>query len=93
MDRVTGIKEFARPETKKHLKRFLGMINFYHRFVPHAAALLAPLHDLAAADDPPRSTKVAWTPETDAAFRPTQPRPLLLTPPRSPTQSGMHSSA
>lgn len=68
MDRVTAIKEFARPETKKHLKRFLGMINFYHRFIPHAAALLAPLHDLAAADDPPRSTKVAWTPETDAAF-------------------------
>lgn len=62
MDRVTAIKEFARPETKKHLKRFLGMINFYHRFIPHAAALLAPLHDLAAADDPPRSTKVAWTP-------------------------------
>ena len=67
-DRVTAIREFARPETKKHLKRFLGMINFYHRFIPHAAALLAPLHDLAAADDQPKSSTVAWTPETDAAF-------------------------
>lgn len=67
--RVTAIRDFPRPETKKHLKRFLGMVNFYHRFIPHAAALLAPLHDLAApAHDPPGRTSVTWTADADAAF-------------------------
>ena len=65
-DRVSAIKNFDRPESKKSLKKFLGMINFYHRFIPHAAALLAPLHGLTASDD--RAASVTWTPEADAAF-------------------------
>ena len=68
-DRVTAIRDFQRPETKKQLKRFLGLVNFYHRFVPHAAELLAPLHDLAApAHDPPGKKSVTWTADADAAF-------------------------
>ena len=47
-DRVTTIRDFQRPETKKQLKRFLGLINFYRRFVPQTAALLAPSYPSSA---------------------------------------------
>ena len=68
-EKVTAIREYKRPETKKDLKRFLGMVNFYHRFIPHAAALLAPLHALTVtAHDSSRSATVTWTPEAENAF-------------------------
>lgn len=44
-DRVTAIREFERPTTVKQLRRFLGMINFYRRFIPHAAEQQATLND------------------------------------------------
>ena len=77
-DRVAAINDFPLPETKKQLKRFLGMVNFYHRFIPQAAALLAPLHSLAAPEhDPPRRATVTWTAEAEAAF--TQAKTALAT--------------
>ena len=44
--RVTAIKEFPRPTKIKELQAFLGVINFYHRFVPAAAQLLLPLYNV-----------------------------------------------
>ena len=41
-DRVDAIN---RPMDKKRRQAFLGMLNFYHRFVPNAANLLHPLHN------------------------------------------------
>ena len=40
------IKEFTRPSTVKGLQEFLGMVNFYRRFVPSAAHILQPLYKL-----------------------------------------------
>ena len=38
----------TRPTTKVELQRFLGCVNFFHRFLPGVAAVLAPLHALAS---------------------------------------------
>lgn len=43
-DRINIIKDFPEPTTLKQLQRFLGMINYYHRFVPNFAEILSPLH-------------------------------------------------
>ena len=43
--KVTTIREFPQPTTIVSLQRFLGMFNFYRRFVPDAARILAPLYD------------------------------------------------
>ena len=43
------------------------MINYYHRFVPHLAAVLAPLHGLTASAKTPK-TPLSWTPDLDKAF-------------------------
>lgn len=44
--KVEAIQSFPTPKTVKELRRFLGMINFYRRFIPQAAQLQAPLHKL-----------------------------------------------
>lgn len=45
-ERVEVIRNFERPKTLKQLQRFIGMINFYHRFIPRFATCLIPLHQL-----------------------------------------------
>ena len=42
-DKIKAILEFKEPETIQKLRRFLGMINFYRRFIPAAATIQAPL--------------------------------------------------
>ena len=47
--KVADIRNFPQPTSQRQLRKFLGMVIFYHRFIPHAAQVLAPLHDLAHA--------------------------------------------
>ena len=42
--RVDDLKKFPSPISKLGLQRFLGMLNYYRRFVPGLARVLAPLH-------------------------------------------------
>jgi cleavage and polyadenylation specificity factor subunit 1 len=42
---VKAIKDYNPPKTIKQLRRFLGILNFYHRFLPKAAEHQAPLDD------------------------------------------------
>uniref|UniRef100_A0A674MCK3 Gypsy retrotransposon integrase-like protein 1 n=1 Tax=Takifugu rubripes TaxID=31033 RepID=A0A674MCK3_TAKRU len=44
-EKVEAIASFPRPVTVKALQEFLGMVNFYHRFLPRAADLMRPLYD------------------------------------------------
>jgi hypothetical protein len=41
--RVQAIAEFPRPVTVRQLQAFLGLLNFYRRFLPAAARLILPL--------------------------------------------------
>ena len=41
--RVEAVRSFPAPDSKRSLQRFLGLINFYRRFVPGLAAMLHPL--------------------------------------------------
>ncbi|CAI2734035.1 unnamed protein product [Schistosoma spindalis] len=45
-DKVRAIKEYNVPSSIKELKAFLGLVNFYRRFIPHVAERLRPLTDL-----------------------------------------------
>ncbi|KAJ8724718.1 hypothetical protein PYW07_015676 [Mythimna separata] len=46
LSKVEAVKNFPAPKTVRELRRFLGMLNFYRRFIPQAAALQAPLNAL-----------------------------------------------
>ena len=50
-DRVQAIRDYPQPRTAKSLKEYLGLLNFYRRFVPHAAATLLPLYELVSLKD------------------------------------------
>lgn len=45
-EKVEAIKNFPQPKTVKELRRFLGMLNFYRRFIHNAAQHQAPLNAL-----------------------------------------------
>ncbi|KAH9579146.1 hypothetical protein MS3_00000752 [Schistosoma haematobium] len=45
-DKVRVIREYNVPSSLKELKAFLGLVNFYRRFIPHAAERLRPSTDL-----------------------------------------------
>ncbi|MEG2138194.1 MAG: reverse transcriptase domain-containing protein, partial [Oscillospiraceae bacterium] len=61
---VSAVLDFPAPSTVKDLQRFLGMLNFYRRFVPKAAAILQPLTD-ALVGNPKTLT---WGPLLAASF-------------------------
>ncbi len=45
-DHAAEIKNCPPPQHIKRLQRFLGMVNFYRRFLPNCARVLNPLTDL-----------------------------------------------
>ena len=65
--KVAAIAAIPRPVTKVDLQRFLGCINFYHRFVPKLAAVLAPLHRLVTSVAKQKDVLV-WDDSQVAAF-------------------------
>nr|CAH8821166.1 unnamed protein product [Trichobilharzia regenti] len=44
-DDVQAIKDYPLPDSFKKLRRFLGLVNFYRRFIPNCARVLQPLTD------------------------------------------------
>ena len=65
--KVADIREFPQPESQRQLRKFLGMVIFYHRFIPHFAHTLAPLHDLVNASRT-RNAPLAWCDVSLSAF-------------------------
>jgi hypothetical protein len=54
MKKVSAILKIATPTTKKQLRSFIGMFNYYRDMWPQRSHLLAPLSTLTSA-------KVTWT--------------------------------
>ena len=65
--RVESITNFPRPRSNKSLQEYLGMLNFYRRFVPHAAAMLLPLYELVNVKGD--AFEAAWTTRHDEHFQ------------------------
>jgi Reverse transcriptase (RNA-dependent DNA polymerase) len=63
--KVKAIETFPQPRTVQNLQTFLGMANFYRRFLPAAARTLRPLTDAVKGS---QSTVLAWTEPMQAAF-------------------------
>ena len=47
-EKVTVIQTFPLPDTHKKLREFLGLVNFYHRFVKNCVRIMQPLNALLA---------------------------------------------
>ncbi|BHF82314.1 hypothetical protein SprV_0802545100 [Sparganum proliferum] len=44
--KVEAVRNFPPPTSKRQLQRFLGMVNFYRRFLPNCADLMLPLTNM-----------------------------------------------
>ena len=67
-ERVDPIVRFPEPKRKDELQRFLGMMNYYNRFIPQAAQVLIPLHDAVGNKMKDKKAVIQWTPECQSAF-------------------------
>ena len=65
--KVKVISNFPAPTTIQALEQFVGMVNFYHVFVPGAAEVMKPLYN--ALSTKPRPKVLDWTPELDLSFK------------------------
>ena len=63
-DKVRAICDAPDPKNKAELQAFLGLLNFYHAFLPHKAAVAEPLHRLLDKKAP-----WIWGPRQAKAFR------------------------
>ncbi|GFR01713.1 retrovirus-related Pol polyprotein from transposon 17.6 [Trichonephila clavata] len=45
-EKVQAISDFPKPQNISELRRFLAMLNLYHRFLPNAAQTQANVHEL-----------------------------------------------
>ena len=63
-EKVEAIRTFPKPSTVKGLQEYLGMVNFYHRFVPSAANIMQPLYCTVSG----KGKLVTWTPSMESAF-------------------------
>lgn len=66
--KVTAIRDFPRPEMVFQLRRFLAMVNFYKRFLPHASQNQATLQEFLKGNKKKDKTTILWTEESSAAF-------------------------
>ncbi|BHF60739.1 hypothetical protein SprV_0100370500 [Sparganum proliferum] len=62
--KVEALRNFPPPTSKRQLQRFLGMVNFYRRFLPNCACLMLPLTNMLSGSQGP----LELTGETPTAF-------------------------
>ena len=63
--KIDAIQQFPQPTTVKQVQEFCGMINFYHRFLPHIAETMTPLYNAIKG----KPKKIEWTTECETAFK------------------------
>ena len=63
-EKVKGVLEWPTPKCVKDIQKFLGLANYYRRFIKDFASIARPLHDLVKKDK-----KWDWTEKQEKAFR------------------------
>lgn len=66
ISKIEAIQSAGRPQTKKQVRSFLGLIGWYRRFIPNFSTRAAAVTTLTKKDKP---NKVVWTDECEFAFQ------------------------
>ena len=66
-DKVEAIKNSPRPENVTQVRAYLGLLNYYHRFLPNIATVAKPLYELLEKDN-----KWNWSSKCESAFKKTK---------------------
>ncbi|XP_062569214.1 uncharacterized protein LOC134231291 [Saccostrea cucullata] len=80
-NKVTAVKEFPLPITKRDLKSFLGLTGYYRQYIQNYAKISVTLTDMLKKMQP---NKIKWTTEATKAFKDLKEAltsaPVLITP-------------
>ena len=63
-DKVKGVMEWLTQKYVKDIQKFLGLVNYYHRFIEGFASVARPLHDMVKKDE-----KWEWTEKQEEVFK------------------------
>ncbi|KAJ9514751.1 hypothetical protein QJQ45_028514 [Haematococcus lacustris] len=66
--KVAAVESWPTPQTVHDVRSFLGLANFYRRFVKNFSDIAAPITALTQADGHDKQGKVAWGPVQQSAF-------------------------
>ena len=66
-EKKAAISEFPLPPDSASLRRFLGMVGYYRRFIPNFAKIVFPLSEKAKHH--PKDKSLSWTTEETTAFQ------------------------
>ena len=64
-EKVQDIRDFPRPVSRKQVTRFIGMVNYYHRFVPRISEYLIPLYEM---DSKKKREPFVWSQACEESF-------------------------
>ena len=73
-EKTKAISDWPTPHTIKDVRSFVGLLNFYHRFIPHFANIAGLLNDLTST-----GTVFTWEPKHEEAF--SKLKEALMSPP------------
>lgn len=62
-EKTNAVENAPTPENVSQLRSFLGLVNYYHRFLPNLATVVGPLNELLQ-----NNKKWTWTAKCDDAF-------------------------
>jgi hypothetical protein len=62
-EKTNAVKDAPKPENVSQLRSFLGLVNYYHRFLPNLATAVEPLKELLQ-----NNRKWNWTPKCEESF-------------------------
>lgn len=66
MEKLETIHRIPRPQTKRQVRSFLGLVGWYQRFLPHFATIATPIINLTQKTS---SSHILWTEECEEAFK------------------------
>ena len=66
--RVNILSTFEKPQTITKMEKFLGMIHYYQKHIPHIAEILSPLHNMVNCAKNTKEKVLIWSEESESAF-------------------------
>ena len=64
-EKLSAVRDYPTPISKKQVRAFLGLAGYYCRFVPHFSTIAEPLTELTKSRNPDR---VKWIDDCEVAF-------------------------
>ncbi len=66
-EKRSKVLDFPLPEKQKHLKSFLGLVNYFRDHVEGLSVLTKPLNDLTTPYK--KGSSIIWTPQLEELFK------------------------